>query len=201
VSSRDFWEGRYRAAQADGTSLWGGPPNGWIAERVGLIPSPPGLALDVGAGEGRNAVWLAEQGWRVVATDFSSAAVDGLRVRADGLPITAVVADATTWTAPQPVDLAVLCYLQLPPDGLAAAIAGAADSLGAGGVLLGIWHDREDVARGLGGTMTPAIRTTPHETAAAAVAAGLTIELSDRRDRETPAGVACDCLLVARKPG
>jgi SAM-dependent methyltransferase len=195
--SREFWEGRYRAAAETGTSLWGAAPNGWIAERVLELAPAPGRAVDVGAGEGRNAAWLAERGWRVTATDFSAAAVEGMRDRPG---IDAVVADATEWRSPEPVDLAVLCYLQLPPESLAAAIARAAESLAPGGLLLGIWHDREDVERGLGGTMTPAIRTTPAETREAAEAAGLRVELSGRRDREVPGGLACDCLLVARRP-
>jgi SAM-dependent methyltransferase len=198
--SRDFWEGRYAASAAEGTSLWGEAPNGWVADRVEALAPHPGLAVDLGAGEGRNAFWLAARGWRVIATDFSSSAVQGMRARASaaGVPVSAVVADATTWRAADPAELAVLCYLQLPPDALAEAIARAAESLAPGGLLLGIWHDREDVARGLGGTMDPAIRTTPEETAAAATAAGLRVELSGRRDREIPAGVACDCLLIAR---
>ncbi|GAA2750707.1 class I SAM-dependent methyltransferase [Amnibacterium kyonggiense] len=196
--SRDFWEGRYRTAAEAGTSLWGDAPNGWIAERVAGLA--PGVAVDIGAGEGRNALALARRGWRVIATDFSPAAVEGMRAAGAGLPLEAVEADATTWTAPEPADLAVLCYLQLRPEGLAAAIARAAESLAPGGVLLGIWHDREDVERGLAGTMDPAIRTTPDETRAAAEAAGLVVELSGRRDRETAAGLACDCLLIARRP-
>ena len=194
--SRDFWEGRYRAAAADGTSLWGDGPNGWIAEQVPALAPTPGRAVDIGAGEGRNARWLADRGWRVTATDFAPAAAEALR----SAGLDAVVADAATWVAPEPVDLAVLCYLQLPPESLAAAIARAAESLAPGGLLLGIWHDREDIERGLGGTMSPAIRTTPGETGAAAAAAGLRLELSARRDRETAAGRVCDCLLIARKP-
>ena len=199
--SQQFWEGRYVAAAAEGASLWGAGPNGWIAEQVDTRGSVPGLAIDLGAGEGRNAFWLADRGWRVVATDFSVAAVDGMRAQAteSGAAVDAVVADATTWTAAEPADLAVLCYLQLDTSALAAAIARAADSLAPGGVLLGIWHDREDIGRGLAGTMSPAIRTTPEETSSAARAAGLIVELSTRRDRQVPAGLACDCLLIARK--
>lgn len=193
--SRAFWEERYRRAAAEGTSLWGAGPNGWIAERAGALP--PGRALDLGAGEGRNARWLAERGWTVTAVDFSAEAVALLRASAGGLPIDAQVADATAWTG-DPVDLAVLCYLQLAPAELAAAIGRAAEALAPTGTLLGIWHDREDVARGLAGTMDPTIRTTQEETAAAARAAGLHVVLSGRRDRPVDAGLACDCLLVAR---
>jgi SAM-dependent methyltransferase len=200
--SREFWEDRYRAAAETGAGLWGAAPNGWIADRVAALAPEPGLAIDVGAGEGRNAFWLADRGWRVVATDFAEHAVAGMRARASasGAPVDAVVADATTWRSAEPAGLAVLCYLQLEPAPLAAAIARAGESLAPGGLLLGIWHDREDVARGLGGAMTPTIRTTPEEAGAAADAAGLQVELAGRRDRETAAGLACDCLLIARLP-
>ncbi len=195
--SQEFWQGRYRAAA--GTSIWGVEPNGWIAQQVtGLAP---GAALDLGAGEGRNALHLASLGWSVVAVDFAPAAVEGLRAEAErrGAAVEAVVGDATAWATEQRFDLAVLCYLQLPPEQLTTAVGAAAAALRPGGTLLGIWHDREDLVRGLGGTMTPAIRTTPEETAAAAEAAGLSIAVSDRRDRPVAAGLACDCLLVARR--
>lgn len=189
-----FWEERYRRAAADGDSLWGAAPNGWIAEQAGHLQ--PGRALDLGAGEGRNALWLAGRGWSVTAVDFSAGAAALLRAAAGSLPIEVAVADATAWTG-APVDLAVLCYLQLDPQDLAAAIGRAAGALVPGGTLLGIWHDREDVARGLGGAMSPTIRTTPEETAEAARAAGLDIRLSGRRDRPVADSVACDTLLVA----
>ncbi|MFD1721310.1 class I SAM-dependent methyltransferase [Amnibacterium endophyticum] len=192
AGSRDFWEGRYRAAAETGASLWGAEPNGWIAEQAADLA--PGHAVDLGAGEGRNARWLVRRGWTVEAVDFSAAAVEGMR--ADGLD--AVVADVTTWTGDRPADLAVLCYLQLQAEALAQAIGAAARGLRPGGVLLGIWHDREDVARGEAGAMDPRIRTTPEETAEAARTAGLEVELSGRRDRAVDAGLACDCLLVAR---
>lgn len=192
AGSRDFWEGRYRAAAQAGESLWGAPPNGWVAERTADLA--PGRAVDLGAGEGRNARWLAERGWEVVAVDFSAAAVEGMREAG----LHAVVGDVTSWTPDEPVDLAVLCYLQLPPDDLAAAIGAAGRALRPGGVLLGIWHDREDVARGLAGAMDPRIRTTPEETAGAARAAGLEVVVTGRRDRAVEGGTACDCLLIAR---
>lgn len=219
AGSRDFWEGRYRDADARGESLWGTQPNGWIAAtlarlglvtegarvapRVGSGDGADARALDLGAGEGRNALWLASLGWHVAAVDFSATAVAGLRRRAEqaGLArlVEARVADAREPHDGDPVNLAILCYLQLEPDALAAAIARAAEAIAPGGVLVGIWHDRLDVERGLGGTMTPAIRTTPAETAGFARAAGLAVELSARRDRETTGGAASDCLLIARR--
>jgi len=73
---REDWDRRYR-----GTDLrWTTEPNRFVAEE--LRDLPPGRALDLGAGEGRNAVWLAERGWRVTAVDFSSGAAPSHRLQA-----------------------------------------------------------------------------------------------------------------------
>ena len=62
------WDGRY-----GGEQVWSGNPNGTlVAEASALIP---GTALDVGAGEGADALWLAESGWQVTASDVSSRAL------------------------------------------------------------------------------------------------------------------------------
>ena len=64
------WDERYAAAEL----IWTAEPNRFVvAELTGL---PPGRALDLGAGEGRNAIWLAEQGWDVTAVDFSAVGLD-----------------------------------------------------------------------------------------------------------------------------
>ena len=64
------WDERYAGAEL----VWSSRPNRFVeAEVAGL---PPGLALDLAAGEGRNAIWLAEQGWQVTAVDFSSVGLD-----------------------------------------------------------------------------------------------------------------------------
>ena len=65
---RQAWDSRYTAAEL----LWTAQPNRWLVEEVAGLPA--GRALDLGAGEGRNAVWLAAGGWTVTAVDFSAAA-------------------------------------------------------------------------------------------------------------------------------
>ena len=66
---QDAWEERYRARPA----LWSGRPNPQlVAEAAALAP---GRALDVGSGEGADAIWLAERGWRVTGTDISTVAL------------------------------------------------------------------------------------------------------------------------------
>jgi 2-polyprenyl-3-methyl-5-hydroxy-6-metoxy-1,4-benzoquinol methylase len=67
------WDERY-AGDGDGVSLWSGRPNGTlVAEVAGLVP---GTVLDVGCGEGADAIWLAQQGWQVTAVDPSRVALD-----------------------------------------------------------------------------------------------------------------------------
>jgi 2-polyprenyl-3-methyl-5-hydroxy-6-metoxy-1,4-benzoquinol methylase len=57
----DAWDQRYAAAER----VWSVEPNVWLAQVARDLP--PGRALDLACGEGRNAVWLAERGWRVTA--------------------------------------------------------------------------------------------------------------------------------------
>jgi SAM-dependent methyltransferase len=61
-----LWDERYAAQE----HVWSPTPNAEVERIVG--DWPPGRALDLGAGEGRHAVWLGAKGWRVTAVDFSS---------------------------------------------------------------------------------------------------------------------------------
>jgi SAM-dependent methyltransferase len=70
---RQDWDRRYRGSEL----VWTAQPNRFVADELGELP--PGRALDLGAGEGRNAVRLAERGWRVTAVDFSPVALDKAR--------------------------------------------------------------------------------------------------------------------------
>ncbi|MEV7867666.1 class I SAM-dependent methyltransferase [Streptomyces sp. NPDC088124] len=69
ASHEEFWDGRYEMSER----IWSGEPNTvLVRETTGLTP---GRALDLGCGEGADAVWLAERGWRVTATDISRVAL------------------------------------------------------------------------------------------------------------------------------
>ncbi|HEX5532009.1 MAG TPA: methyltransferase domain-containing protein, partial [Methylomirabilota bacterium] len=63
--SRERWNRRWAGERAHASSA---PSEFLIAEAEAL---PPGRALDVACGAGRNAVWLARRGWRVTGVDFS----------------------------------------------------------------------------------------------------------------------------------
>jgi SAM-dependent methyltransferase len=71
-----FWEGHYRKRER----VWSGNANPVLVDIVG--PLPAGTALDVGCGEGGDAVWLARRGWRVTAVDVSATALDRASVAA-----------------------------------------------------------------------------------------------------------------------
>lgn len=182
------WDARY----AEG-SVWSREPNAWIERTVGHLD--PGTAVDLGAGEGRNALWLATLGWEVTAVDFSAVGLETGRARAAelGVEVEWVVADATTWVSPEQVDLVVIAYLQLPADDLARAIGNAAGYLAPGGTLALIGHDRGNT---VGGPQDPAVLHTVEELTAAA--SGLDIVECRTVERETSNGVALDTVLVAR---
>lgn len=101
------WDARYAGAEL----VWSAEPNVWVRELC--APMTPGLALDVAAGEGRNALWLVEQGWAVVAADFSAVGVQRMSDTADRRlaqrrsAFTAVLADATQPAPRPPSDLLV----------------------------------------------------------------------------------------------
>ena len=78
-----FWEDRYRRRGR----VWSGRPNPVLVDLVGSLR--PGTALDLGCGEGGDAIWLARQGWRVSAVDVSATALS----RAAAAATTAGVAD------------------------------------------------------------------------------------------------------------
>lgn len=188
----DDWDARY----AESATVWSREPNAWVAETV--EPLLPGTAVDLAAGEGRHALWLATLGWQVTAVDFSRAGlVTGqARAREVGVDIHWVVADATVWVSPCPVDLVVMAYLQLPAAGLSAAIRGASGYLAPGGTLAVIGHDRENLERGIGGPRDPAVHYTVEELRRAA--SDLEIVRCEQVERKLPGGVAIDTVLVAR---
>src|SRR4051812_9854296 len=67
------WDERYAAAELG----WSASPNRFVAAE--LADLSPGRALDLAAGEGRNALWLAERGWQVTAVDFSRVGLEKAR--------------------------------------------------------------------------------------------------------------------------
>jgi SAM-dependent methyltransferase len=125
--------------------MWSGNPNGsLVAEAVGLAPA---RALDVGAGEGGDAMWLADHGWTVTATDISQRAVDRIAAMATDrdVPVVSVRADANS---SQPFeaaayDLVTAHYASIPRTPDDRGIANMLAAVAPGGTLLVVGHDLE----------------------------------------------------------
>jgi len=151
------WDERYRATGL----VWSAGPNQFVEVEVADLP--PGRAVDLAAGEGRNAIWLARRGWDVTAVDFSQAGLDKGRTIAGDLPVSWVRADATTWSDESAYDLCVVAYLQLPPAGRREAVRHGYRSVRVGGTFLLVAHDRSNATEGTGGPTDPEVLMTAED--------------------------------------
>jgi SAM-dependent methyltransferase len=157
------WDRRY----AESGLVWSAGPNVFVA--AALASATPGRALDLAAGEGRNAIWLAERGWAVTAVDFSLVGLDKGRAllkrrsRGDRPAVEWVHADAVTHDPGSGFDLALVAYLQLPADQRRAALRRAFGALREGGTLFVVAHDRTNLEHGTGGPREPAVLYTAED--------------------------------------
>lgn len=187
------WDDRYAAAQQ-----WSDEPNTFAAEL--LRDLRPGRALDVAAGEGRMALWLASHGWQVTALDFSATGLARGRERAEQrqLPVEWQVADATTTDlGQQRYELVLVLYLHLPHGPLVDVLRRCARAVAPGGHLLVLGHDRDNLTRGTGGPQDPELLYDPGTLRAAA--AGLDIQRAEQIERRVGGLSAIDTLLLARR--
>ena len=177
------WDRRY----AGSPLVWSSGPNAVVADETAGLP--PGVALDLASGEGRNAIWLAEQGWRVTAVDFSAVAtrraseLAAERLGADAGRLTAVTADLESWTSPEPVDLTVLAYVQLPAQVRRRVHRTAADALAPGGTWLLVAHHRDNLEHGVGGPQDAAVLFTEDDVVADLEGTGLVVDRAERVER------------------
>jgi SAM-dependent methyltransferase len=155
------WDERYSGTEFE----WTTRPNQFVAtELAGLTP---GRALDLAAGEGRNAVWLAERGWRVTAVDFSRVGLEkGRKLSAargvDEARVDWIVADLRDYEPERGAyDLALIAYLQVSPQVRAAVLARAAAALAPGGTMFVVGHDLTNLTEGVGGPQDPDVLYTP----------------------------------------
>ena len=185
------WDARYAADPA----LWGEQPNQFVRARV--ADADPGRAVDLGCGNGRNAVWLARRGWHVEAVDISAVGIEQARQRSEraGVHVAWEVGDALTWRPAEPLDLALVVYLHMEMPELVGVLARAATWLAPGGRLLYVGHSRTNIDRGVGGPSNPDVLAEIADLAAAAQ--GLRVLALQHQLRETDAGTAIDILLEA----
>jgi SAM-dependent methyltransferase len=143
----EFWDERYRSRD----QLWSGQPNQRLVQEVG--PLAPGRALDVGCGEGGDAIWLASQGWTVTGADVSSVALE--RAATHAAHAGPEIADQITWRqadlfTDQPFslgefDLVTSLYLHMPPGVREVTVARLTAAVAPGGALLMVSHHPSDL--------------------------------------------------------
>src|SRR5680860_996126 len=156
------WDERYAKAELE----WGTDPNHFLVQEIDGME--PGRALDLAAGEGRNAVWLAAEGWNVTAVDFSRVAIGKARLLAErrGVEIEWVVADLRDFEAPrQGFDLVIMFYLHLTAPESRKVLGKATETLRPEGTLLIVGHDRANLTDGVGGPSDPSLLLDAEEVA------------------------------------
>lgn len=196
MTSRE-WDERY----GDRELLWSAQPNRFLVEEVtGLVP---GRALDLGCGEGRNAVWLAACGWAVTGVDFSSVGIGKARALAErsGVEVDWQIGDLTAWEPAETYELVLVFYVHLPPEQLGAVLDRATRALAPGGTLLIVGHALRNLEEGFGGPPTPEVLYTV--TGLTAALDGVELERAGEVERTVEAdGVghtAIDVLVRARR--
>lgn len=140
-TGREFWEERYRTAPR----IWSGRPNRVLETEVAGLT--PGTAVDIGAGEGGDSVWLARQGWDVTAVDIAQGALDRVAALAaeHGVRVHTEQADAGQWdAADRSYDLVTSHFLHPEPGGRDALFRRMAAAVAPGGTLLIVGHHPHD---------------------------------------------------------
>jgi SAM-dependent methyltransferase len=147
----EYWDDRYRSADM----IWSGHVNPHLAATASGLR--PGTALDVGCGEGGDAIWLAEHGWQVTGIDVSVVALDRAAARATELgddiakPITWRFADVLSWDpSPEQYDLVSAQFIHLPHPTLESLHQRLAAAVRPGGTLLVVGHHPSDLETSMG---------------------------------------------------
>jgi 2-polyprenyl-3-methyl-5-hydroxy-6-metoxy-1,4-benzoquinol methylase len=194
------WDARYGRAD----HVWSGNPNGALVAEVSNLE--PGSALDVGAGEGADAIWLSGRGWRVTALDISPVALAKGREEAEaaGLEIewlaSPLTADAL---GDRTFDLVTTLYPALPRTPDDDVLHALIDAVGPAGSLLVVHHAHMNLEHAHAHGFDPG-DYIQHEDVAAALGDGWEVDVRERRARVVPtggqgAGHVDDLILRARR--
>ena len=193
------WDERHRAGDFEGQ----GPNPALVAGAAGLFP---GTALELGSGSGTNAVWLARQGWRTTAVDWSPVGLANGKAKAAeaGVEVEWVERDLFEWSPPaRSFDLVVIVYLHVPPEERALIYPRAAAAVALGGRMVVVGHDRLNATEGEGGPPDPLRLFTADEIGHELLAAdpSLVVERAEVVRRvPRPGRGPIDALLVVRRP-
>ena len=195
------WDERYAAKE----QWWSGDPNATLVTEVGTEDGAGRRALDVGCGEGADAIWLARQGWDVVAVDISQVALDRARQVAEqqGVRVAWQQADiAAEPPAAGGFDLVTTHYPALRQTPGNDALRALVDAVAPGGTLLVVGHDFAAGEHHHG--FDPADYVQPRDVARHLDdAGGWTVDVLETRPRTPPPGFdgpdVPDVVLRARR--
>ncbi len=139
MSSVEFWQERYRGE----APVWSGRANAVLVDVASDLP--PGRAVDLGCGEGGDALWLASRGWQVTAVDIASNALDRGRASAEAAGVAGriewVQRDLSDWSPGPDFDLVSAFFLQSPVElAREQILRHAAAAVAPGGHLLLVSH-------------------------------------------------------------
>lgn len=188
------WDERYAGTER----LWSAGPNRFLPDLVKSLPK--GRALDLACGEGRNAIWLAQEGWQTVGVDFSVTAIERAwdAARAFHCDCDFVVADLRDWKVTGDFDLITEFYLHVPKSELRVIRHRAIEALRPAGRYIVVGHDVENLERGIGGPQDPSLLHTIESVSADLD--GLEIEVADQLRRPTDMGpYALDTVVRAKR--
>lgn len=184
--SQATWDARY----AESARIWSGNPNPRLVEHAADLA--PGDALDVGAGEGADAVWLASRGWKVTALDVSQVALDKVTAHAEqagvGDRVTTLHHDLMSGSAlPGAYDLVSAQFMHPPTERFAGLFQTLGETVRPGGALLVVGHHPDDVTTGVrSGHGHPELLFTPEQVVAVLPAEQWEIRVAEAPTRETP---------------
>ncbi len=196
------WDERYGGPDR----IWSGRANAVLAAEAADLA--PGRAVDLGCGEGGDAIWLAEHGWEVTGIDFSDAGLARAAAHAAERGVADRVqwrqADLRAWTPEgEQWDLVTSHFLHLLDDGMLEATRAMAGAVAPGGTLLVVGHHPDDEHTGLRWSM-PGVLFTAEQLAPALDPALFDVHVEARPRQEARDGVAhevTDAVLRARRRG
>lgn len=196
------WDERYAGPHR----IWSGRPNAVLAAEA--VELTPGRAVDLGCGEGGDAIWLAERGWQVTGIDFSETGLARAAAHAAERGVADRIewrqADLRSWTpGGEQWDLVTSHFLHLLDDGMLEATRQMSGAVAPGGTLLVVGHHPDDAHTGLRWSM-PGVLFAAEDLQPALDPDLFDVHVEARPRRETRDGVAHDvrdAVLRARRRG
>jgi SAM-dependent methyltransferase len=198
------WNERYRSA----SSVWSGEPNAALVLHAPEPAHPDSTALDLGCGEGGDALWLAARGWHVVGVDWAGVALERARRAAadsgtDARFVEGDITDATTLATLSDTgtfDLVTVAFLHPEPEERPQVYAHLAGLLAPGGHLIVVAHDPEHGAQGLPGPQHHRLMSPDDIIGALALAEGYEVLVAAREEQSRVGAVtAVDSVVVVER--